>query len=161
MKIGITPKTIVLWFFVVLILYLGVFYGIEHWRHSKGPWEMNFMSDAQGNPSVVVYQPKLNISSVELLFPGERVRGTNLSQRIAFDRPLQKVIFGRVLYEDLTVLPGVLTFDLFGHEIEMLPRTLVIDKKEVPWTSERVIEMSPTNKLPQPLRPAHSDEKRL
>src|SRR5437762_12956230 len=116
------------------------------------------MSDAQGNPSVIIYQPKLNISSVELLFPGEKAPKTNLSQRIAFDRPLQKVIFGRVLYEDLTVLPGVVTFDLFGHEIELLPRTLIINKKEVPWKSEAVIEMSATNKLPQPLKPAHPEK---
>ena len=155
MKIGITPKSMVIWFFVVVLLYLCVFYGMESWRHHKGPWEVSFMSDSQGNPSVVIYQPKLNISSVELLFPGEKVRGTNLSQRIAFDRPLQKMIFGRVLYEDLTVLPGVVTFDLFGHEIELMPRTLIIDKKEVPWKSERVVEMSATNKLPQPLKPAH------
>jgi len=160
MKFGITPKSIVVWFFVVLILYVCVFYGTEYWRHRKGPWEVNFVSDAEGNPSVVIYQPSLNISSVELLFPGERVGRSNLSQRVAFDRPLRKVMFGRVLYEDLTFLPGVVTFDLFGHEIELLPRTLIINKKEVPWKSETVLEMSATNKLPQPLKPAHVDEKR-
>jgi hypothetical protein len=160
MKFGITPKSIIVWFFVVLSLYLCVFYGTEYWRHRKGPWEVNFVTDSEGNPSVVIYQPYLNISSVELLFPGEKVARTNLSQRVAFDRPLQKVMFGRVLYEDLTFLPGVVTFDLFGHEIELLPRTLIINKKEVPWKSETVIEMSPTNKLPQPLKPAHPDQKR-
>jgi len=160
MKSGVTPKSIVLWFFVVLILYLGVFYGTEYWRHRKGPWEVNFVTDGEGNPSVVIYQPTLNISSVELLFPGEKVGKTNLSQRVAFDRPLHKVVFGRVLYEDLTILPGVVTFDLFGHEIELLPRTLIINRKEVPWRSESVIEMSPTNKPPQPLKPAHPQEKR-
>ena len=60
----------------------------------------------------------------------------------------------------LFVLPGVITFDLFGHEIELMPRTLVINKKEVPWKSESVIELWPTNKLPQPLKPAHHDEPR-
>jgi hypothetical protein len=30
-------------------------------------------------------------------------------------------------------LPGVVTMNLLGHEIELMPRTLVIDKKEVPW----------------------------
>ena len=160
MKANITPKSIVAWFFVVVALYLCVFYGMEYWRHRKGAWEVDFVLDRGGNPSIVIYQPRLNISSVELLFGGEKVAKTNLSQRISFDRPLNKVLFGRVLYEDLTVLPGVVTFDLFGHEIELLPRTLIINRKEVPWKSETVIELSPTNKLPQPLKPAHRDELR-
>jgi hypothetical protein len=31
--------------------------------------------------------------------------------------------------------PGVVTMNLLGHEIELMPRTLVIDKKEVPWST--------------------------
>ena len=30
-------------------------------------------------------------------------------------------------------LPGIVTMNLLGHEIELMPRTLVVDKKEVPW----------------------------
>src|SRR5205823_7079175 len=116
-----------------LALYLCVFYSIEYWRQRKGPWDVNFVTDAAGNPSIVVYQPRLKISSVELLFPGENVTRSNFSQRVLFDRPLNKVPFGRVLYEDLTVLPGVVTFDLLGHEVELMPRTLIVNKKEVPW----------------------------
>lgn len=160
MKAAITPKSIAAWFFAVLALYLCVFYSIEYWRERKGPWEVNFAADAAGNPSIVIYQPRLNISSVELLFPGEKAAKSNFSQRVSFDRPLNKAVVGRVLYEDLTVLPGVVTFDLFGHEIELMPRTLVVNRKEVPWKSESVIELWPTNKLPQPLKPAHRDEPR-
>jgi hypothetical protein len=160
MKFAITPKSMAVWFFVVLLLYLGVFYGMEYGRHRKGPWEVNFVSDAEGNPSVVIYQPRLNISSIELLFPGEKAMASNVSQRVAFDRPLHKVMFGRVLYEDLTILPGVVTFDLFGHEVELLPRALIVNKKEIPWKTESVLELWPTNKPAQPPKPAHRDEAR-
>ena len=34
-------------------------------------------------------------------------------------------------------LPGVVTMNLLGHEIELMPRTLVIDKKEIPWTADK------------------------
>lgn len=156
----ITPKSIAAWFFVVLALYLLVFYSTEYCRQRKGPWEVDFITDAAANPSIVVYQPRLNISSVELLFPGEKASRSNLSQRVSFDRPLNKAPFGRILYEDLTVLPGVITFDLFGHEIELMPRTLVVNKKEVPWKSESVVELWATNKMAQPLKPAHRDEPR-
>ena len=45
-------------------------------------------------------------------------------------------------------MPGTVTMDLFGHEVELLPRTLIVNKKEVPWKSNTAIELSPTNKLP-------------
>jgi len=157
MRTAVTPRSIAIWFFIVVLMYLAVFYGMEYWRHRKGPWEVNFVSDAQGNPSVVVYQPSLNISSVELLFPGEKAPGSNISQRVSFNRPLNKIMFGRVLYEDLTFLPGVVTLDLFGHEIELLPRTLIVNKKEVPWQSESVVELWPTNKPPHPPKPAQAE----
>ena len=45
------------------------------------------------------------------------------------------VPFGECIYQDLMFLPGVVTMNILGHEIELMPRTLVIDKKEVPWDS--------------------------
>ncbi len=153
MKSGIRPRTIIGFFILVAILYLGIFYGIEYWRQWKGPWEVHFQSDAEGNPSLVIYQPKLHISSVEIVFPGEKVPQTNLAAVVRFDRPLKPIPFGRILYEDLTTLPGVVTLDLFGHEVEFLPRVLIVNKQEIPWQSEAVLELSPTNKPARPPQP--------
>ena len=47
------------------------------------------------------------------------------------------VPFGKCIYQDLMFLPGVVTMNLLGHEIELMPRTLVIDKKEIPWTADK------------------------
>jgi hypothetical protein len=58
-----------------------------------------------------------------------------------------------VIYEDLTFLPGVVTFDLFGHEVELLPRALIANKKQVPWKSGVTIDLWPTNKPAEPPRP--------
>ena len=150
MKSAITPGSIAIWFVIVAGLYLGFFHGIEYLNHRKGPWEVSFMSDAQGNPGIVAYQPRLDISSVEIIFPGERIPQTNLSQRVLFDRPLRQVPFGKVIYADLRTLPGVVTFDLFGHEIELLPRVLIVNKKEIPWKSELTIELSLADKPAHP-----------
>ena len=146
MRAGISPKSIAISFLVVLVLYIGVFNGIEWWRHRKGAWEVTFVTDFDGNPAIIVYQSTLSISSFELVFLGEHVAETNLAQKVVFDRPLQPVPFGKLLYEDLTLLPGVVTFDLFGHEIELLPRVLLINKKEIPWKSDAIVELSETNK---------------
>ena len=154
MKSGLSSKSVVLTFLLVLGLYLAVFYGIEFWRHKQGPWDVTFTTDASGNPGIVIYQPSLNISSVEILFPGEKTLVTNRSQRMLFDRPLKTLPFGKRVHEDLTSLPGVETLDLFGHEIELLPRTLVVNRKEIPWRSEMVIELAPTNRIPNLPRPA-------
>ena len=54
-----------------------------------------------------------------------------LKQR-AFDVP-----FGECIYQDLMFLPGVVTMNLLGHEIELMPRTLVINKKQMPWDSAK------------------------
>ena len=157
MKSGLTPKSILVWFAVVLGLYLAAFYVMEYWNSRRGPWEVEFSSDAMGNPSIAIYQPKLRISSVEIIFTGEKVSQTNLAQKVLYDRPLTslpaKMPIGEVIYEDLRTLPGVVTFNFFGHEIELLPRVLIVNKKEIPWQSEKVIELSVTNKPAQPPKP--------
>ena len=79
-----------------------------------------------------------------------------LPQTVLFDRPRKPAPFGKVIYEDLTQLPGVVTFDLFGHEIELLPRVLVVNKRQIKWNSQASIELWPTNKLPQPPKPRPS-----
>jgi hypothetical protein len=46
---------------------------------------------------------------------------------------------------DTTFLPGTLVFELFGHEIQLLPRVLTIDKKEQPWRSNETIALPNTH----------------
>lgn len=158
MKTGFSARSIILLFLAVLGLYIAVFYGIEYARQRKGAWEVNFLTDSQGNPSIVVYQPRLNISSLEVVFAGEKVGRTNLSERVIFNRPKKPVPFGKVIYEDLTFLPGVVTFDFFGHELELLPRVMIVNKREVPWKSDSVVELAATNKLPTAPKPAKGYE---
>src|SRR5205085_5416956 len=117
MKSGLTPKSIGLWFVIVLGLYLAVFYGIEYSNRRQGPWEVEFISDKLGNPSIAIYQPNLNISMMEIIFAGEKISQTNLAQRVRFERPLtslpSRMPIGEVIYEDLRALPGVITFNFF------------------------------------------------
>jgi hypothetical protein len=153
MKPVVTVKSVIITFLVTLVLYLCAFHGLQYLQTRKGPWEVTFATDDSGTPSVTIYQPKLNISSVELLLLGEKVERTNLSERVLMDKPRKPTPFGTVIYDDLMFLPGVVTLDLFGHEIELLPRTLLINKKEYPWTSDSTIELSPANKLPTPPKP--------
>jgi hypothetical protein len=49
--------------------------------------------------------------------------------------------FGSCIFMDLTFLPGTLTFRLFGHEVEFLPRTMILDHEEHPWRSGEIISL--------------------
>jgi len=151
MNPGITPKSIALLFPVVVVLYLAVFYGIEHVRHRKGPWEVDFQTNADGAPRILVSQASIGLEQMAILFHTETA--SNATGHVSFDQVRRPVPFGRVLYEDLTFLPGVVTFDLFGHEIELLPRVLIANKQKIRWRSGGVLDLWPTNKLPEPPKP--------
>ena len=136
---------------LALAIYIGGFAVDQHLRTRRGPWVVIFTTEPSGAPAILVNQPKLNIGNLKIVFAGETA--THAAGKVAFDFPQKPVPFGRVKFEDLTYLPGTVTFDFFGHEIELLPRVLVVNKKEVPWKSESVLELSPTNKLAQPPKP--------
>ena len=148
---GISVKGIAVTFAAVVVFYFASFWGIEYLRHRQGPWEVAFGSDAQGDATLTVTQPALKLTSVRLVVHGERA--TNGPGTVRFDKVLRPVPFGRVIYEDLTSLPGVVTFDLFGHEVELLPRALIANKRVIPWQSGATIDLWPTNKPAVPPQP--------
>jgi hypothetical protein len=51
---------------------------------------------------------------------------------------------------DTTFLPGTVTLEVFNHQVELLPRVLVIDRQEHPWLSESTITLHPLNGNPPP-----------
>ena len=159
MASDIKLKSVGLVFVVVLALYAAVFAGIEYRRHKNGPWEVEFVTDAAGQPAIWIAQAHLGIGAVEVIFAGERVAQTNLQERVRFERVLRPLPFGKRIFEDLTFLPGTETYDFFGHEVELLPRVLIVNRREIPWQSGRRLELRPTEKLPP--RPPAKKKSRL
>lgn len=151
MKSGLTVKKVALLFLAVLAVYLALFFWIERSRLTKGPWRVEFQASAGGDATLVVAQPYLNITNARVVVHGESM--TNASAQVTFDRVKQPVPFGEVIFEDLTFLPGVVTFNLLGHEVELMPRALVVNKKLVPWQPGMTVELWPTNK---PAEPPHA-----
>jgi len=152
---------------VALLLAVGcyaVFYpSIEHRRTRKGPWEVIFTSTNAvtssstnaGVPLVIINQPKLAITNVQLIFVGQVVAPGQTTTQLVFSDPKPvpyEVPFGTCVFMDTTFLPGTLTFELFEHEIELLPRVLIIDKQEHPWVSNSRTPVNPARDTPH--RPA-------
>ena len=124
-----------------LLLYVIAFGWIEYRRHFKGPWQLNFATDSAGAPTLSVNQPALKIVDVRFVFDGIKLTNTNLPQLIRFDVSATNVPFGKVIYFDTTFLPGAVTLELFGHKLEFLPRTIVVDTNEVPWRNGQTISL--------------------
>ena len=114
------------------VFYCAAFWWIEHRRVAKGPWEIVFRSDAAGRPSLRISQPALKISE-GLSFPDDQVARPNLAELVKFSEAATNLPFGEMLLQDPLYLPGTITMRLFGHLVEVLPRTLVVDQQEHAW----------------------------
>lgn len=118
-------------------------------RTHRGPWEVTFLRDGSGAPAVRIAQPALGVRSVTVRFEGEQV-DTNLTlpATVRFDAPLKAVPFGRTAFDDLMYQPGTVVLHCFGHEVQMLPRTLYLNRQPHPWQPEARFDLPPSAKLP-------------
>lgn len=137
---------------IAIVVYVVFYTGIEHRRVRKGPWLVTFTNNVAGAPTLVINQPTLAITNLQISFPGE----TNTqSASFEFSQPREvpwDVPFGKCVFMDTTFLPGTIVFDVYGHEIQLIPRTLTIDQKETPWRSDAVISVTQTNAADKSVR---------
>jgi hypothetical protein len=146
MKSDLPLKQMLVIAVVAIIAYFAVFAFIENRRNRNGPWSVTFAADASGVPTLTVNEPGLKISNLRINFPGQSIPITNTAlsfqppKPVPFDLP-----FGRCIFEDTTFQPGTVVMELFGHEIQLMPRVLTIDKKEITWQSDFTISITATN----------------
>ena len=132
-------------FGIALVVYSVAYTGIEHRRTRQGPWRVVFTNDVSGAPAILIEQPRLTITNVLIAFQGQALPAGGSTGPVAFDKPRPvpwDVPFGKCVFTDTTSLPGTIVFELFGHEIQLLPRVLTIDKSERPWHSNETIVLS-------------------
>jgi hypothetical protein len=138
---------------IAVVLYAIAFWGIEHRRTRNGPWEVTFAVAESGEAAVLINQPRLGIAQVRLVFADQPAPANPLSQTRRFAQPQPvpfDLPFGRCIYMDTTFLPGVVTFDFFDHEVELLPRTLIVDKREMAWRTGEAIRVTGPGVKPKP-----------
>ncbi|HHY85474.1 MAG TPA: hypothetical protein GYA07_08055 [Verrucomicrobia bacterium] len=155
-------KSLLVVFVGTVAFYAATYFAIEHARHRKGPWIVTFTRSVAGEPEIVIHQPVLGISNVTIRFAGEppaanlssagesngATRTNSASTTIAFDSPKPvpyDVPFGQCIFMDTTFLPGTVVFDLFGHEIQLIPRVLTVDREEKAWVSGAVHTLTSVN----------------
>ena len=131
-------------FVLAVLCYVGFYSCDTHLRLRKGPWELTFKNESDGTPAVVINQHQVGITNVTVRLEGERVE--QRVESVRFTGPGIEVPFGKVVFFDTTYLPGTLTLDLFGHELELLGRTLIVNFKDHPWQSGEVITLQAEDK---------------
>src|SRR5258707_259837 len=110
-------------FGIAVLVYVIFYAGIEHRRTRKGPWEVTFTNDASGAPALLINETNLGLANIQITFPGETNRMESTS--LVFSQPHEvpyDIPFGKCVFMDTTFLPGTIVFDLFGHEIQLIPR---------------------------------------
>ena len=131
------------WAFVFALLGYVAFYAfIEHRRTRQGPWAVVF-TRTNALPELIVNQAKLGIINVQIVFAGAAAV-TNDGGAWSFGqaRPVPfEVPFGKCVFLDTTFLPGTVTLQLCGHELELLPRVLILDHEEHAWHSGELVQV--------------------
>jgi hypothetical protein len=145
-------KQVIAVFVAALVGYLAVFYFIEHQRRKDGPWQATFTS-VDGLPTIIVNHPKSERTNISISFVGATITATNLPQTVAFEhgRPAPfELPFGKCVFIDAIYMPGTAVCEMFGHQIQLMPRVLTIDKVERPWRSGEKILLTnqPSATLP-------------
>ena len=150
-------KHFILAFLLALVGYVLFYQGIEHRRTRKGPWQVTFTRATAGDPAIVINHPSLAVTNLQIHFIGGSPPPPTNIATLLFAQPHPvpyDVPFGKCVFMDTTFLPGTVTFQLFGHEIELLPRALVLDRQEHPWKSDIIITLPSAQAAPAPGPPS-------
>jgi|SRR5579863_2360471 len=145
MKSAGLPKHLLIAFVLATILYFGAYGLMEHFRTHNGLWQVTFLSNGGANaPTLIINEPQLNIHDFHLTFPTQTAPATNATltfdhaRDVPFDVP-----FGRCVFLDAMSQPGTVTFTMFGHEIQLIPRTLTVDKNDYDWHATNSLVIRP------------------
>jgi len=133
------------WIFLgALAVYILAYKGIEGRRTQDGPWQVCFTNQPGGSALIHINQPGIGITNVLISFPDCVVSAASFTGMPLFDQARTVPFaagFGRCVFQDAVSMPGTIVLEVFGHEIQLLPRVLTIDKKEQPWKSESTITL--------------------
>ena len=132
-------------FGIALLVYVTVYTAIEHRRTRAGPWQVTFTNDTASARAIIINQPALGITNVQISFVDESNALPKTARTLQFGEARAvpfEVPFGKCVFLDTTFLPGTVALNLSGHEVQLLPRVLTIDKVERPWRSGETISVS-------------------
>lgn len=137
---------------IALVGYVGLFFLIEKRRPSGGPWEATFVSEQPGKGAVIINQHRLGITNFRVELALTSAPSATLPQTLRFESAKAvpfNLPFGRCVFLDTTFLPGTVTMQIDGNELELLPRKLVANHRAYPWAAGGRLDLAqPANPPP-------------
>lgn len=134
-------------FLATLVTYVLLWKGMDHLRNHNGPWIVHFASTPDNKATLTINNHKKGVTNAVITISG--IPETPLTDTtVEFDDVSKEVPFGKFIYHDLMFLPGVVALHVHGHEIQLVPRTLFINKEEVPWSPAPNIELIASTNAP-------------
>src|SRR5579864_5198541 len=103
-------------FLIAVLVYVFFYTSIEHRRTRNGPWEVVFTNNTAGAPELIINQPKLAITNLQIIFSGATNAASSQATTMELSQPREvpyPVPFGKCVFMDTTFLPGTIVFDLF------------------------------------------------
>src|SRR5262245_36813956 len=79
-------KHFILAFVLAVICYAFFYTKIENRRTRKGPWTVMFTNSVEGWPQLVIDQPKLSITNIEINFPDQSAKSTQKHGTLVFNQ---------------------------------------------------------------------------
>lgn len=135
---------------ITLLVYGIVFSWVENKRRKHGPWEITF-TQVDNSPALLVNHAELGLTNITIVF-AEASAPAHLPQTVRFEHgqvaPLD-LPFGKCVFLDTLFQPGTVACEIFGHEIQILPRTMTINRVDYPWATTQKILL--TNRPPATL----------
>lgn len=152
MRSLVSRQTLKLFALPAILALVGycLLFGFDSWlRTRRGPWEVTFLREPDGAPALRIDHAFLALKNVSVRFEGEPLAPEILlPHRVHFDAPGKPLPFGRVAFDDLMYQPGTVVIHCFGHEVQLLPRALYLNRRQQPWQSGVRMTLRPQDKLP-------------
>jgi len=137
-------------FGIILAVYCLVFVLDGFLRKRKGPWKVSFEKAQPGEVTIRISHEKLNIHDSQIRIQASpKTLASFTNATVDFRSPADLPPVGQVLYTDLTFLPGVVTLEIEGQDIELLPRSLVVNRTARGWNFSTPILLTPKDRLPE------------
>lgn len=132
--------------FGIVVVLLVLLLAVRHFHHRKELyWRLRF-EPSENNGAILFVEGGVlreNRALVPVNLSGFAI---STSVVVTIDSPRVHLPAGEITFADLTEPPGRVHLKLNEHQVEIMQRTLVVDKREVGWPILEEATLKRTNK---------------
>jgi hypothetical protein len=103
------------------------------WRNTSDSdkWQLCLLKSPRGAIDIAINQPRLRIKDATLRTSVPWNEGTVATCSVVDQK--RQPPFGTIVFSDFTALPGRLKLRVVDHVVDIMPRAIIVDGKEIAW----------------------------